>query len=83
MTFGLGYFQDGVWVDHRTADTSGVRDPVDEGPREHDADPIDAIHQWFSCCADTVESEIAVEDPEGTGPAMGTALRSVAATGQR
>ena len=83
LTFELGYFQDGVWVDHRAADPAGVRDAFDEDMREHDADPIDTIHQWFSCCADSVEPEIAVADPDGAVPAMGVALQTVAATAQR
>ena len=83
MTFELGYFQDGVWVDHRAADRADVRALVGEDLREHDDDPIDTIHQWFSCCADTVEPEIAVADPAGAVPAVGIALQAVAATAQR
>ena len=56
---------------------------VDEDVRGHDADPIDTIHQWFSCCADTVEPEIAIADPAGAVPAVGVALQTVAATAQR
>lgn len=76
MTFELGYFQDGVWVDHRAADRADILGPLDD-------DPIGAIHQWFSCCADTVEPEIAVQHPEGAVPAMGIVLQTVAATAQR
>lgn len=75
MTFELGYFQDGVWVDHRSADRAGVRDPVDED--------LDVVHQWFSCCADIVEPETAVADPDGAVPAVGIVLQAVAATSQR
>ena len=83
MTFELGYFQDGVWVDHRAADRTGARDAVGEDVRGHDADPIDTIHQWFSCCADTDEPETAIADPTGVVPAVGIALQTVAATAQR
>ena len=83
MTFELGYFQDGVWVDHRAADRADARDPVDEDLRGHDADPIDTIHQWFSCCAGTDEPEIAIVDPAGAVPAVGIGLQTVAATAQR
>ena len=83
MTFGLGYFEDGVWVDHRAADSSGVLDPVHEDLREHDADPIHAIHQWLSCCVDTEEPEIAPDHPDGSVPAVGIVLRAVAGTAQR
>jgi hypothetical protein len=83
MTFELGYFQDGVWVDHRAADPAGVRDPFDEQLSEHDPDPIATIHQWFSCCADTVEPEIVVANPDDAVPAVGIVLQTVAATAQR
>ena len=74
MTFGLGYFQDGVWVDHRAGDRGSVRDP---------ADPIDAIHEWFSCCADPADVECFAEDRDSPGPAMGIALQAVAGTATR
>ena len=83
MTFELGYFHDGVWVDHPAADRADARDPADEDLRGHDADPIDTIHQWFSCFADTDEPEIAIVDPACAVPAVGIGLQTVAATSQR
>ena len=81
MTFELGYFQDGVWVDHRAVEQAGAGDRVDHDLRGHDADPIDTIHQWFSCCADTDEPEAL--DQAGAVPAVGIALQTVAAAAQR
>lgn len=83
MTFELGYFQDGVWVDHRAVEQGGARDLVENDLRGHEADPIDTIHQWFSCCADTDEPETAIADPTGAVPAVGIALQTVAATAQQ
>jgi hypothetical protein len=83
MTFELGYFRDGVWVDHRAADRAGVRGAVGEDGRGDEPDPIETIHQWFSCCADTVEPEIAIADPAGAVLAVGVTLQAVAAAAQR
>ena len=43
MSFGLGWFEDGVWVDHATAEES-VRGAHQDGAE------WEAIHAWFSCC---------------------------------
>ena len=40
LSFGLGYFNDGIWVDHLVA-TEGTDD---EGVAE--------IHAWLACCGD-------------------------------
>jgi hypothetical protein len=83
MTFGLGYFQDGVWVDHLAADHHGVRERAADPPGEHDASPIDVIHQWFSCCADPVEPVSLAQDRDGAVAAVGIPLGAVAGTAQR
>jgi hypothetical protein len=83
LTFELGYFQNGVWVDHRVADPAGARNASDEDLPERDDDPIDTIHKWFSCCADSVEPESAMAEPDGAVPGMGVALQTVAAAAQR
>jgi hypothetical protein len=83
MTFGLGYFQDGVWVDHLVADHDGARALAVERPAQHDASPIDVVHQWFSCCADAADVESLSEDRDSSGPAMGIALQTVAGTAPR
>ena len=54
LSFGLGYFEDGTWIDH----AAGDRAIVDATGRE--AEAIDAIHAWFGCCEgnDAVALEI-------------------------
>jgi hypothetical protein len=42
MSFGLGYYEDGVWVDH-AADG-------DDGGAEETGLAWEAIHGWFTCC---------------------------------
>ena len=38
MSFGIGYFEDGVWIDHASGEAT--------------ADPgLDDIHGWYGCCA--------------------------------
>jgi hypothetical protein len=83
MTFGLGYFQDGVWVDHLAADDHGARERAADTPGEHDVNPIDVVHQWFSCCADPVERVNLVQDRDGTVVAVAVPLGAVAGTAQR
>ena len=45
MSFGLGYFEDGAWVDHSHAD--------DDNSTGSDDVELDAVHQWYGCCADS------------------------------
>jgi len=47
LSFGLGFFDDGAWVDHAAGDLA----MVDATDREHEA--IEAIHAWFGCCGQT------------------------------
>ena len=49
MSFGLGYYENGIWVDHSgsaegTAPQSGDR-------------ALEAIHQWYGCCADSTAAQ--------------------------
>ena len=54
LSFGLGYFEDGRWVDHAAGDLAIV-----DGTDQERAS-IDAIHGWFGCCqqAEPVALEI-------------------------
>jgi hypothetical protein len=58
LSFGLGYFEDGIWVDHADAAGAGPEGPSTE--TDVGGAQLDAIHAWLDCCRDTV-------DP---GPAM-------------
>lgn len=62
MSFGLGYFEDGIWVDHSVPEgtmlgalTGGNAAPSDRA--------IDAVHQWYACCAGSTEGEHEVGVP--------------------
>ncbi|HET9415994.1 MAG TPA: hypothetical protein VFP30_00495 [Candidatus Limnocylindria bacterium] len=44
LDFGLGYFEDGVWVDHTTLPDGGARLNIEDGP-------FAAVHDLLGCCA--------------------------------
>ena len=83
MTFGLGYYQDGVWVDHLAADHAGVHESADGRAAQEEGAAIDVVHQWFSCCADPLEPELRAADRDATVPAVGVILHAVAGTAER
>jgi hypothetical protein len=45
MSFGLGYYENGTWVDH-AGSAEGT------GPQSGDL-ALDAVHEWYGCCADS------------------------------
>ena len=52
MSFGLGYYENGIWVDH-SGSVEGAA--PQSGDRE-----LDAIHQWYGCCADSTAAQSVV-----------------------
>ena len=58
LSFGLGYYEDGAWVDHSIA--ADAIDEVDRSDDERAA--LAAVHAWFDCCRDTVTVMPVVED---------------------
>jgi hypothetical protein len=66
MSFGLGYFENGTWVDHSTPD--GTRAPGSAGGdvSASDAVALDAVHRWYGCCADSTAAWPSVIDELGT-----------------
>ena len=52
LSFGLGYVEDGVWIDHAAALAAGEDLLVDATASERAA--LDAIHTWFDCCGEPV-----------------------------
>jgi hypothetical protein len=48
MSFGLGYVEDGVWIDHAVAVARGEDLLATASPADRGA--LDAIHAWFACC---------------------------------
>ncbi len=51
LSFGLGYVEDGVWIDHAAAAARGVDLAADASPADLAA--LEAIHAWFTCCDGT------------------------------
>ena len=61
LSIGLGFVEDGVWVDHAVAVARG--EDLLAGASPADRAALDAIHAWFTCCdADAVSDDDA---PEG------------------
>ena len=48
LSFGLGYVEDGVWVDHAVAVARG--EDLLANASDADRAALDAIHSWFACC---------------------------------
>jgi hypothetical protein len=48
LSFGLGYVDDGVWVDHAVAIARG--EDLLTTASEADRAALDAFHAWFVCC---------------------------------
>ncbi len=60
MSFGLGYFENGIWVDHSVPDgTTSPGSPDEHGTRS-DAVALDAVHNWYGCCDDSYAAEPSV-----------------------
>lgn len=62
LSFGLGYFEDGEWVDH--VSPSRVERNAGERPEGVPSTPaaVDLVHDWYGCCSDP-----AVVDPSILG----------------
>ena len=45
MSFGLGYYENGTWVDHSASAEGNASQPGDVA--------LDAVHRWYGCCADS------------------------------
>ena len=57
LSFGLGYVEDGVWVDHATAVARG--EDVLTNASDADRAALDAVHSWFACCEGAIsEAEV-------------------------
>jgi hypothetical protein len=61
MSFGLGYVEDGVWVDHAVAIARGVDLLADASPADRAA--LDAVHAWFACCDAATADAVAGDGP--------------------
>jgi hypothetical protein len=63
MSVGLGFVEDGVWVDHAVAIARGDDLLADASPAERAA--LDAVHAWFTCCDGAV-----TDGADGDGRAL-------------
>lgn len=79
MSFGLGYFQDGVWIDHLAADDAATQASAGHAGAD-DGSAIDAIHHLFSCCTDPVDGELLLVDRHNAVPTAEMILQAVAGT---
>ncbi|MGH2417476.1 MAG: hypothetical protein ACRDFY_04010 [Candidatus Limnocylindria bacterium] len=48
LDFGIGYYEDGVWVDHAASGAG-------RGPAS-----LDAVHEWLACCDTTTAGPIVI-----------------------
>jgi hypothetical protein len=48
LSFGLGYVEDGVWIDHAVAAARG--EDLLTGASAAERAALDAIHTWHACC---------------------------------
>jgi len=61
LSFGLGYVEEGVWVDHAVAVARG--EDLLANASAADRAALDAIHSWFACCDGAISD---VEVGEGS-----------------
>jgi hypothetical protein len=58
MSFGLGYYENGIWVDHSRSADGKVSQPGDVA--------LDAVHRWYGCCVDptAAQSSVMADEPD-------------------
>jgi hypothetical protein len=71
LSFGLGYFANGVWVDHTQLADGGVGLEISGTGSEADRGDI---HAWLGCCADETRAA-PTDDVDRSAP---IAIRSAA-----
>jgi hypothetical protein len=60
MSFGLGYYENGIWVDHSTSDGTTLPRSA-KGTASQPGDlALDAVHQWYGCCANSTAAQSSV-----------------------
>ena len=63
LDFGIGYYEDGVWVDHATdAGASG-------------SPSMDVVHEWLACCDQASSKPIAIGEAVRDEPRLRVAAR--------
>ena len=79
LSFGLGYFEDGVWIDHSVDGDASSADDASAPRAAGDRIDPDAVHQWYSCCgseADGHPTDLQVATAD-VAPMLRVAGRSV------
>ena len=56
LSFGIGYFENGTWVDHTTLADRGASLSID-------GRPMDAIHAMLDCCPEPAPMPIRIDPP--------------------
>ncbi len=59
LSFGLGYFEDGAWIDHASPAAHDRMAAWSVAERQ----ALDAIHAWFDCCSQPVAAIPIGEEP--------------------
>ena len=67
LSFGLGYFEEGVWIDHLA------------GPAGETDAALEAVHAWLDCCGDRADDQLSAIAIEASN---GAAREPVAAAGR-
>jgi hypothetical protein len=50
LSFGLGYYEDGIWVDHSTPEATAIESLTHGQASPSDRVAADAVHRWYGCC---------------------------------
>jgi hypothetical protein len=68
LSFGLGYVEDGVWVDHAMAIERG--EDLLTNASAADRAGLEAMHAWFACCDGEVGDSEVGDSEVGEGRAL-------------
>ena len=69
LSFGLGYFDGGEWIDHTAIETATAS--------RADRQLLDVVHTWVACCGDAPTDRIGAIDRPAPAIVTGVVRRSV------
>jgi hypothetical protein len=64
LDFGIGYYENGVWIDH-----------ADDGAAPLSASSLGAVHDWLGCCEPVSSEPIAIGGTVLAEPPLHAATR--------
>lgn len=64
LDFGIGYYEDGAWVDH-----------ADDGAVRLVPSSLDAVHEWLGCCEPGSSEPIPIGEAVLAEPRLHVAAR--------